>query len=226
MTNGRSTALDDLAIRIPPLPPEQWTDAAREVFAFWGEPGAWQNGSRTNSQMVLANHPPLAMAFNHFGKHVLIENSAPVWARELVTLRIAWHIRSHYEWHYHVGYALNLGMTLEQISAIGIGPDAGTWSELDAAVLRCVDELRETSRVTDATWATLAAHFSKPQLMDLIFTLGQYVMLGWGIAAFGIQIEEGVDLIGFDLKTRSGQSPEVRVKPGEVENWADSQFES
>lgn len=218
--------MEDLAIRIPPLPPEQWTDAAREVFAFWGEPGAWEKGSRTNSQMVLANHPPLAMAFNHFGKHVLIENSAPAWARELVTLRIAWHLRSQYEWHYHVGYALNLGMTLEQIAAIGVGPDAGSWNELDAAVLRCVDELRETSRVTDVTWATLSTHYSKPELMDLIFTLGQYVMLGWGIAAFGIQIEDGVDPIGFNLKTRSGKSPEARFKPGEGENWADSQFES
>lgn len=214
------------AIRIAPLPKEQWTDAAREVFAFWGEPDAWEKGSRTNSQMVLANHPPLAMAFNNFGKHVLIENSAPAWARELVTLRIAWHMRSLYEWHYHVGYALNLGMTMEQIAAIGVGPDAGSWGELDAAVLRCVDELRDHSRVTDATWAILSANYSTPQLMDLIFTLGQYVMLGWGIAAFGVQLEGGVDPIGFDLKTRSGKSPGARFKPGEVEDWADGQFES
>ncbi|HEX7853064.1 MAG TPA: carboxymuconolactone decarboxylase family protein [Sphingobium sp.] len=225
-TVGTAGPPDDLPIRIAPLPREQWTDAAREVFAFWGEPDAWENGSRTNTQMVLANHPPLAMAFNHWGKHILIENSAPAWARELVTLRIAWHMHSHYEWHYHVGYALNLGMTLDQIAAIGVGPDAGSWSDLDAAVLRCVDELWENSRVTDATWATLSAQYDKRQLMDLVFTLGQYVMLGWGLAAFGVQIEEGVDPIGFDLKTGSGRLPGVRFKPGEVEDWADNQYES
>jgi 4-carboxymuconolactone decarboxylase len=206
------------AVRIAPLPREQWTDAAREVFAFWGEPDAWEQGSKTNMQMVMANHPPLAMAFNRFGRHVLIANSAPAWARELVTLRIAWHLRSHYEWHYHVGYALKLGMTIEQIAAIGVGPDAGSWSEADAALLRCVDELRAHSRVTDTTWATLARHYDTPQLMDLIFTLGQYVMLGWGIAAFGIQLEDGVDPIGFDLKTRSGASPIARLKPGEADD--------
>jgi 4-carboxymuconolactone decarboxylase len=211
------------AVRIPPLPREEWTDAAREVFAFWGEPGAWENGSKTNMQMVMANHPPLAMAFNNFGRHILIDNAVPAWARELLTLRIAWHMRLQYEWHYHVGYALNLGMTLEQIAAVGIGPDAGSWSEPDAAVLRLVDELWQTSRVTDATWAALAAHYTRPQLMDLVFTLGQYVMLGWGIAAFGIQIEDGVDPIGFDLNTRSGKPPGARLKPGEAEGWADDQ---
>lgn len=217
-----SICAEETPVRIAPLPRAEWTDAAREVFAFWGEPDAWENGSRTNSQMVMAQHPALAMAFNRFGKHVLIDNSAPARARELVTLRIAWHMKSQYEWHYHVGYALNLGMTLEQIADIGVGPDAGTWGELDAAILRCVDELWQRSRVSDATWGVLAAHFSTEQLMDLIFALGQYVMLGWALAAFGVQIEDGVDAIGFDLRTRSGQPPEVRFKPGEAENWADT----
>lgn len=216
-----SHAGEDPPVRIPPLPRERWTDAAREVFAFWGEPDAWENGSRTNSQMVLAQHPPLAMAFNRFGKHVLIDNTAPARARELVTLRIAWHMKSQYEWHYHIGYALNLGMTLEQIADIGVGPDAGTWNELDAAILRCVDELWSKSSVTDATWSVLARNFSTEQLMDLVFALGQYVMLGWALAAFGVQLEEGVDPIGFDLKTRSGRAPDVRFKPGEAEGWAD-----
>ena len=212
-------------VRIPPLPREQWTEAAREVFAYWGEPGAWDHGSRTNSQMVLANHPPLAMAFNRFGRHILIENSAPAWARELATLRIAWLMRSEYEWHYHVGYALNLGMTIEQIAAVGIGADAGSWNQLDTAVLRCVDELWSASRVTDATWAMLATHYDTPQLMDLVFTVGQYVMLGWGLAAFGVQIEDGVDPIGFDLRTASGKKPGLRLKPGESADWANKQFD-
>lgn len=211
----------DIPVRIAPLPRERWTDAAREVFAFWGEPGAWDNGSRTNSQMVLANHPALGMAFNRFGKHLLIDNSAPAWARELATLRIAWHMRQHYEWHYHVGYALNLGMTLEQIAAIRVGPEAPGWSDIDAAVLRCIDELWKDSRVTDTTWATLSAHYDTHQLMDLIFLAGQYVMLGWGLSAFGVQLEEGVDPIGFDLKTGSGKAPDVRFRPGETEDWAD-----
>lgn len=209
--------------RIGPLPRDRWTDDAREVFAFWGEPGAWENGSRTNMQMVLANHPPLGLALGNFGKHILIENSAPGRARELVTLRLAFHMRSEYEWHYHVGYGLKLGMTLEEIGAVREGPDAAIWGELDAAVLRCVDELWHDSRISDDTWAVLAKNFSTPELMDLVFTCGQYVMIGWAIAAFGVQVEDDQDPIGFDLRTQSGRAPGERLKPGEDESWAEAE---
>lgn len=212
------------AIRIPSLPRAEWTDEARAVFSFWGEPGAWENGSKTNLMMLMANHPKLGMAFNSFGKHLLLESSLPTWPRELVVLRTSWHLKAEYEWHYHVGYALAAGMTLEQIGAIRDGPDAPAWQdrEQDRAVLRAVDELWEHSRVTDETWASLASHFDRHQLMDLVFTIGHYVMLSWAIAAFGMPLEDGVDRIGFDLKTASGKTPAIRHRPGESDDWASS----
>ncbi|MCE7795011.1 carboxymuconolactone decarboxylase family protein [Sphingobium sufflavum] len=209
--------------RIPNLPRDQWTDPAREVFSFWGEPGSWENGSRTNIQMVMANHPPLGRAFNIFGKHLLLDSTVPVRARELIVLRTSWHLKAEYEWHYHVGYALKAGLTLAEVAGIGEGPDAAVWDdrEEDRAVLRAVDELVRDSRISDATWATLSRSFSKEQLMDMVFTIGHYVMLSWSIAAFGIPLEEGVDRIGFDLRTASGQTPGVRFRPGETDDWAE-----
>ena len=55
--------------RLLPLPEEEWTDAARDVFAFWGEPDAREKGSVSNLVMVQAHHPKLALAYNVFGKH-------------------------------------------------------------------------------------------------------------------------------------------------------------
>ena len=46
------------------------------------------------------------------------------------------------------------------------------------------------------------------------------------LALFRITPQDGVDPIGFDLKTGSGRLPGVRFKPGEVEDWADNQYES
>ena len=91
---------------MPVLPRAEWTEAARDVFAFWGEPGARENGSKTNMVMVLAHHPALALSYYHFGRHLLIDSTLPSRARELVVLRVAWLVRSAYEWHYHVGYAV------------------------------------------------------------------------------------------------------------------------
>lgn len=211
--------------RIFNLPREEWTDEARAVFAFFGEPGAWENGSRTNLQMVMANHTKLAMAYNTFGKHLLIDSSLPARPRELVVLRTSWHLRAEYEWHYHVGYAVKAGMTMDEVAGVREGPDAPVWAgkDEDIAVLRAVDELYEHSRISNATWAALSRHFDKHQLMDLVFTIGNYNMLSWAIAAFGMPLEPGVDKIDFDLKTQSGAPPVARSRPGEGAAWAKGQ---
>ena len=214
--------MDFIPPRVGPLPKEEWTDPAREVFAFWGEPNAWEEGSKTNIQMVLANHPDLGNAFNIWGRHVLVTNRIPIRERELLILRVAWKLRSAYEWHSHVGYAITAGITLEEIAAVGVGPDAGSWGELDQAVLRAVDEQMGAGRIADATWATLSRHYDRHQVMDVVFSIGHYVMIGWAIASFDIAIDTGADIIDFDLKTRSGRIPGATYKPGETEDWIES----
>jgi 4-carboxymuconolactone decarboxylase len=205
--------------RIGNLPREEWTDAAREVFAFWGEPNAWEEGSKTNMTMTLANHPALAIAYNTFGKHLLLSSTISVRPRELIVLRAAWLQKCEYEWHYHVGYGLAAGLTMEEIAAIRDGWRSPVWDgkDEDRAVLRAVDELVENSRLGDETWELLSRHYDKRQLMDLVFTIGNYVMLGWAVATFGIPVDDGVDPIGFDLKTRSGKSPAGSLRPFEKE---------
>jgi 4-carboxymuconolactone decarboxylase len=207
----------ELKPRIGNLPREEWTDAAREVFAYWGEPGAWENGSKTNMSMVLANHPPLANAYHTFGRHLLLASTIEVRPRELIVLRTAWLQKCEYEWHYHVGYALKAGLTMKEIAAIRNGWQSPVWNGKaeDRAVLRAVDELVETSRMSDEAYDGLSDHFGKQQMMDLVFTIGNYVMLGWAVATFGIPVEPGVDPVGFDLKTRSGEDPAGSNRPFE-----------
>jgi 4-carboxymuconolactone decarboxylase len=202
-----------------PLPRAAWTEEARAVFAFWGEPGAYDNGSNSNMVMTLAHHPALAIAYYTFGKHLMIASTLPVRDRELIVLRVAWLLRSAYEWHYHVGYALNLGMSLDEIAAIGAGSAAGNWNERDAAVLRAVEELHRQSRLSDECRRSLSRHFDEQQHIDMVFTIGNYVMLSWAISALDIELEDGIDPIGFDLRTRSGALPVARYKPGEAEDW-------
>ena len=203
--------------RIGRLPREEWTDEARHVFAFWGEPDAWENGSRTNMTMTMANHPDLANAYHTFGKHLLLASTLAVRPRELVVLRTAWHLQCGYEWHYHVGYGLKAGLTIEEIGAVRDGPSSAVFDgkDEDRAVLTAVDELYRDSKLSDATWAELSRFYDRHQMMDLLFTIGNYVMLGWAAASMGIGVEEDVDVIGFDLKTRSGKPAEATSRPME-----------
>jgi alkylhydroperoxidase family enzyme len=106
---------------------------------------------------------------------------------------------------------------LAEIEAIRDGWQSPVWGgkDEDRAVLRAVDELIETSKMSDETYDGLIVHFSRQQMMDLVFTIGNYVMLGWAVATFGIPVEEGIDPIGFDLKRRSGGAIESTHRPFE-----------
>jgi len=208
--------------RIGHVPKDQWTDDHREVFAFWGEPNAWEEGSKTNVMNVMGNHPDLGKVYNIWGKHFLMNNTLSTRILEIIVLRVAVKADSAYEWHNHVGYGMNAGLTLEEIAAIRDYPEGGEWSELESAVIKAVDELMDDNNISDATWATLSAEFDTKQMMDLVFTTGHYVMTSWALAAFGVDIEGGADAIGFDLRTASGKIPGKTYKPGETDDWTDT----
>jgi 4-carboxymuconolactone decarboxylase len=205
--------------RILPIPKEEWTDAHREVFAFWGEPNSWEEGSKTYIIMAMANHPELAAVYNSWGKHFLMANTIPVRPMEIVILRVAWKLKSEYEWHNHVGYGVNAGLSLDEIAAIREGPDAPNWNHEDRTILRAIDEQMDIGRITDDCWAELNTFLDKKQIMDLVFTIGHYVMTSWAIASLGVMVEAGADKIGFDMKSASGRMPGATYKPGETENW-------
>lgn len=207
--------------RIPPLPKDEWTDAARDVFAFWGEPNAREEGSKTSILPVMGQHPSLGMAYNHWGKQLLMANTLTTRQLELLILRIAWRVQSAYEWHHHVGYALNCGITLDEIAALKTYPDGHAWDEADAVVIDTVDELLDSNGVSDPTWARVEAVLDVRQRMDLVMTIGHYVMTSWALSAFGVPVEPWADQIGFDLVTASGKTPGRTLKPGEGDGWAD-----
>jgi 4-carboxymuconolactone decarboxylase len=212
----------DIIPRIHPLPRAEWTDEAREVFAFWGEPNAWEEGSKTNIIMVMGTHPDLGKVYNIWGKHFLMNNRLTTRQLEIIILRVAAKVQSAYEWHNHVGYGMNAGLTLEDIAAIRDFPAGGTWTEEEAAMMTAVDEMIAANRIGDATWATLNKTLDTRQMMDLTFTIGHYVMTSWALSTFGVEIEGGADAIGFDLRTASGKIPGKTYKPGEHEEWIDT----
>lgn len=208
--------------RIPYPPKSEWTDETREVFAFWGEPNSWEEGSKTNVITMMGNHPPLGKVFNIWGKHFLMANTLNTRQLEIIILRVAWRVKSAYEWHNHVGYAMNAGISLEGIAAIRDFPEGGAWTEEESAMMRACDDLIDDNVISDATWATLAKTLDKRQMMDLTFTIGHYVMTSWALASIGVPIEGGADAIGFDLRTASGRIPGKTYKPGEHEDWVDT----
>ena len=132
--------------------------------------------------MTLANYPALGKAFYTLGRHLLLESSLGDRARELATLRVAWRYKADYEWHHHVRFGQSIGLTDAEIEAVKGEPSNPIWGELDACVLSATDQLCQTGGIEDATWAELSRLLEQRQMMDLVFTVGQYVMVSWAVA--------------------------------------------
>lgn len=177
--------------RLEPLADEQLDDESRRILDR-----ARMRGNVLNIFRTLAHHPKLLERWMVFGTHVLNKSTLPPRQRELVILRIGWLCRSEYEWGQHVLIGGAAGLTGEEIARIKLGPDAAGWSDLEAWLLRSVDELHAEAFISDLTWQALAKHLSKQQLLDLIFTVGQYNLVAMALNSLGVQLDEGVS--GFD----------------------------
>jgi len=141
---------------------------------------------------TVGHHPNLFRRWMVFGNHVLFKSTLSGRDRELLVLRIGWLCRSGYEWGQHVRLARAEGMTDEEIDRIAVGPDADGWTSNERALLRATDELHDDADVSDATWDELAQHYTTEQLLDILFTVGQYNMVSMVLNSLGVQPETEV----------------------------------
>ena len=97
-----------------------------------------------------------------------------------------------YEWGQHVLIARRCDISDEEIARVAAGPDAAGWSAADAAVIRAADELHADQMIGNETWAALSRSWNPQQLMDLVFTIGQYHLVAMALNTFGVQRDPGV----------------------------------
>ncbi len=130
---------------------------------------------------TFARDLPLARAIHPLGRFMLTGRkhggaAFDLRTRELVIDRVTARCGCEYEWGVHVtGYGEKAGLDQEQIQSIVHGDaDDACWSEKDAAVIRMVDALHDTSRIDDALFAELRAHFDEDQIGELLILTGWY----------------------------------------------------
>lgn len=178
--------------RVPALGEQEWDEGARELLQPFIKQGRVFNIFRT-----LANHPALAKRWMVFANYILGKSTLSVRDRELLILRIGWLCEAGYEWGQHVQIARQAGMSDDEIRSAKTGPDTSGLSNLDQLLLQATDELHSDAFVSDVTWQGLQAHYNTQQLMDLVFTVGQYNLVCMALNSFGVQLDEG--LPGWDV---------------------------
>jgi alkylhydroperoxidase family enzyme len=174
--------------RLAPLTESQWNEEQTKLLS----PLKREDGRVLNVFATLGRHPKLFDRFSTFVRYVLLEQTLPDRDREILILRIGWLCQAKYEFGQHTLMGKSAGLTDEEILRITKGPDEPGWSNFDAVLVRAVDELYYDAIISEATWKVLSERYNEKQLMDVIFTVGDYNMVSWALNSLGVQLDKGV----------------------------------
>ncbi len=176
--------------RLPPLELDDMDPATREV----AEKAGAGEGRPDGIFRTLARHPDLLRRWMVFGAHVLHKSSLPLRLTELAILRVGAIRRCDYEFAQHTRLGLERGLTSDEISRLAGDDPAGDprWNEVERAVLMAVDELHGPGRICEDTWQGLTRHLDEKQILDLIFTVGQYNLVSVMLNSVGVPLDEGL----------------------------------
>ena len=165
--------------RIPPLSETAQAAVASEALTRFGpEP--------TTFVLTLAQHPAALEGIGPLARYIRERSMVTAVDQALLAMRAAWLCGAAAIWAERAVEAKALGLTDADLRRIAEGPEAG-WGAWDATVLRAADELYRDSFLSDETWSLLADRYDGQQLIDIIFTAAEYIMLSMMANSFGVQ---------------------------------------
>ncbi|MGE3512137.1 MAG: carboxymuconolactone decarboxylase family protein, partial [Vicinamibacterales bacterium] len=167
--------------RIAPRQPADWTDTDRQILGPFLKSGQ-------NAFKVCLKSPAACRPWIQFT--AAVGQTLPVRDRELLILRTAWLCGNEYTFGIHTNAAKRAGFSADEIERVTQGPSAG-WTAWEAAVIQAADGLHAEQFIDDATWTTLSGRYSEAQLLDTMFTVGQYTMISMMVRSAGFEQESG-----------------------------------
>ena len=174
--------------RIPPLEPP-YDPAIEEILLKWMPPESGVEPLKLFRTLLV--HDSLMSRMRPLGTGILAHGLLEPRVRELMILRTCARCGAEYEWGVHAAFwAGRVGLGDDEHAAT-VNADAGDppWSEADRAVIRLADELHDSAGVSDATYETLARHFTAPEILELTITSGWYHTISFVINTARIQPE-------------------------------------
>ena len=187
MTHAKTSAepaVPRIAPLQPPYTPEQdallkkiTPPAAPEVLALF---------------RVLAVNPKLLERMPGWGGYLLGSSaSLSLRDREVVINRVCARCGAEYEWGVHVtAFGKAAGFSDADNAAIADPASRGQGlAYRDGLLLRLVDELHDSSTVSDALWEELAVLWTQPQLIELLMLAGWYHAISYVCNATRVPLE-------------------------------------
>lgn len=170
--------------RIPPLLPEDFTQEQTELTGGWND---------YVFARVMVQHPDLYRPYIPFGSRIMRGSSLPERDREILVLRTVALCGDNYERAHHVQIARQIGMTDTDIKAALSGAPA--LAPFEEKLVKAAEELVRDHFLSDKTWKALNQRYSMPQMMEVVFLVGNFTLLSMVTNSFGIPLEEGLETI-------------------------------
>lgn len=167
--------------RIPLIAPQDFTEEQAQIAGDWRD---------LHFTQMMVQHPTLYRSYMPFGEQLMRGSTLPAREREILILRTCELCRETYETVHHVLIGQNIGMSEADIAAARAGGAA--LSPFEQTLCRAAEELVGDHCISDATWARLAEQYSQVQRMELVFLVGEYVMLSMVTNSFGMPVEAGL----------------------------------
>lgn len=116
--------------------------------------------------------------------------NSPVGPRffQLAVLIIAREIDQQYEWSAHEPAGLRQGLEQSVIDVVKFNRDVAGLSEKDATVIRLGRALFRDHKVSSELWAKTVEHFGRQGAIEIVATMGDYVMAGLMLTAVDQQL--------------------------------------
>ncbi len=210
--------------RIPPLEAAAWTDAARAGIEGFGV------GLDTASNLLktLAHHPAALHGIGPLAAYIRGRSMVTAVDQLLMGLRVAWLCRSEALWAELAAEARSIGLGDADVRRVVEGPDADGWGQWDAAVVRATDEIYRDSFLGDVSWMMLATRYDAQQLLDVIFTGAEYILLAMLANSFDVPPDDrftdrfpaNVSRTMMPARATPVRLSEARLNPIPREEWS------
>ena len=139
---------------------------------------------------VFLNHPPLALRKLQLGSYVRFETSLPKAVSEIAICTAARQFDCDFVWYAHRGAAKRAGVGKQMLEVIESLSDTVNLDATEALTIDLTRQLLGRHRIDDETYRAAVEHWSERGLIELVATIGYYVMSACWMNALEIRPPE------------------------------------
>jgi 4-carboxymuconolactone decarboxylase len=169
------------------LPPPQRDSLDADGKRVWDVIAGGRGMGKTGPAPVSMYSPGMAEPIHHLNQYLRKTVAGPKYF-ELSALLAAREFDQQYEWSGHEPAAVRAGLDQAVIDAVKFNRDVAGLPDKDATVIRLARALFRDHKVSSELWAKTVQHFGRQGAVEIVATMGDYVMAGFLLTAADQQL--------------------------------------